>query len=329
MHRLMRYSALIGLILFVLVIFSIRFDELFRIMKEVNLWWVLAGSALIPLEAYLKSWKLKIMVNTHTRFSWKGAIKTYLVGLPYGAVTPGKVGDLAKIYVIKRMTSLRTVTGFAILVAERLIELITLLLLALAGLTFVLIESEQKVFFLGPIFLIAAIIVGSIAALNSNVSHMISRSVYKLIIPERYRSQLKDSFNVFYAGISQLMGNKGSIWTSFLLSFMAWMVISSRAFLYAHSMNIGVSFLYFLLLIPAVIAVELLPISIMGMGTREYALILLFATFGIGREYAVSLSLMTFLLGPIPPTILGYFIALRDHLSMGRIRELPLAEESS
>ncbi len=329
MHRLMRYSMLIGLFLFVFVILSIKFDEFFRIIRGVNIWWVLGGVTLIPVEAFLKSWKLKIMVNTHAQFSWRGTIKTYLVGLPFGAVTPGKVGDLAKIYVIKRATSLNTITGLAILVAERLIELMTLLVLALIGLTFILMSSQQKIFFLGPIILIAVVLVGSTAVLNANISRRISRSIYRFLIPERYRMQLKDSFNIFYGGISKLMESKKVIYQSFILSTLAWVVISSRAFLYARSINIQVGFLYFLLLIPAVIAVELLPISIMGMGTREYALIVLFAAFGVGKEHAVSLSLMSFLLGPVPPTIMGYFLALRDHLRISRFKELPLVEESS
>jgi uncharacterized membrane protein YbhN (UPF0104 family) len=72
--------------------------------------------------------------------------------------------------------------------------------------------------------------------------------------------------------------------------------------------------------------VELIPISVMGLGTREYALILLFSTLGVSKEYAISLSLMTFILGPIPLSLAGYFIALREHLSLGKAEESFIVE---
>ena len=72
--------------------------------------------------------------------------------------------------------------------------------------------------------------------------------------------------------------------------------------------------------------IKLIPISVLGIGTRDYGLITLLFLLGIPKaqvtEAAVSLSFLMLVLGGIPPAILGYGVALKEHLSLKKIREI-------
>lgn len=91
-------------------------------------------------------------------------------------------------------------------------------------------------------------------------------------------------------------------------------MIAIRGFFYALSIGINIKLIYFVFLIPIINVVEILPISIMGIGTRDWTTIFLYSSLGVSKEYGLSLSLMLFTLGLIPQMLVGYFIAWRKKL---------------
>lgn len=326
MNKVLKYLSFFGLILFVFIFTQIDISQLIRIISKANLEFLFLGTTLIIAEATIKTWKLKVMVETHAGYSFKDSLKAYLIGLAFGTVTPGRVGDLIKIYTIQKATHIKTVSGLGILVVERFIEMITLIVLAIGGLFIIMFQIGLKTIVIIPAVVSVLIFISALVVLNENYAKKIGRLVYKFIVPSKFHERLKKDFDEFYQSVKKLTHDYKSMVFSVLLSFGGWIIISSRAFLYALSLGIRVNYFYFLFFIPAIIMVELIPISVMGLGTREYALILLFSTLGVSKEYAISLSLMTFILGPIPLSLAGYFIALREHLSLGKAEESFIVE---
>lgn len=75
------------------------------------------------------------------------------------------------------------------------------------------------------------------------------------------------------------------------------------AFLLAHELAINVTFADCLTLIPTVILLSSLPISIAGLGIREYAMVTAFSLLGVSRESSFALSILfgfTTLVGTLP-----------------------------
>lgn len=317
MKRFLRYLILIGLALFIFVLFSIDISQVIAILKATSLNFLLLGVFLIPMEAVLKTWKLQVAVNTHDPYSFKDSLLTYLVGLPFGAVTPGKLGDFAKIFTLRKRTGLRMITGFSILVVDRFIELMALLFLVLVGLF--VIRAKTGLTILIPLIVLVLMGLALFILLSEEYTKRLARLVYKIIIPQRYHDRLKSSFSSFYAGISKIVRDHGSFLGMIMISLLGWLTISTRVYFYSRSLGMHIDYFYFALSFPVVTFVELMPISIMGLGTREYALIILLGLLGIGREHAVSLSLMAFALGQVPLMIAGYGVALREHLSLSRV----------
>lgn len=302
--------------MFVFVLVRLDTSRIWQVISQVKLSWFWLGSLLIPAEAVFKSLKLKTVIEVRERFSFKSSMASYLIGLPFGAVTPGKVGDLVKISAVRKRTRLDLVSAFSLLMVERLLELLTLLFLALIGLYLLIAKASGRVNLAVPIIATIALIAMMLLFLRESAVRTIARGVANILVPERFHQRLKDNFNEFYAGISAVLKDKRRLVMAIGYSLIAWLVISTRAFCYARSLGIDVAYGYLLFLIPAVIVIELLPISIMGLGTREFALISILKLFGVEPEAAVSMSLMTFVFGPIPLMIIGYVWALRDNMTL-------------
>ena len=86
------------------------------------------------------------------------------------------------------------------------------------------------------------------------------------------------------------------------------MVIFSPYFI-VLALGLDVSLFYIFLFIPIVTIIEILPISILGLGSRDAAIILLFALIGINKENAFAISFLLLILKIIPVIILGFFVS--------------------
>jgi glycosyltransferase 2 family protein len=79
-----------------------------------------------------------------------------------------------------------------------------------------------------------------------------------------------------------------------LLSIAVQVIGPIATYMIAVSFHLDVDIVYFYLFIPIIGAVTLLPISIGGLGVRDYMTILLFTSLGISKHFAFAFSLLGF-----------------------------------
>ena len=85
---------LIGVALFLCIIWNMNLVKVFEILKNVNvLFLVLSLLILIPI-VLLKTLKWKVLIKSYDiDYSLSRAISAWMVGLSIGLVTPGRLGD--------------------------------------------------------------------------------------------------------------------------------------------------------------------------------------------------------------------------------------------
>ena len=74
----------------------------------------------------------------------------------------------------------------------------------------------------------------------------------------------------------------------------------------AWALGIDIALPHFLVFVPIILFVQLLPISVAGLGTREAAFVYFFGSVGVGAESAFALSLL-FFAGTILSAVPGAF----------------------
>jgi hypothetical protein len=79
-----------------------------------------------------------------------------------------------------------------------------------------------------------------------------------------------------------------------MCSILIQFILPATAFLIARALGSSLNFNYFILFIPVIGAVSMLPISIGGLGLRENLTVLLFAHAGMDQHMALSMSLLNF-----------------------------------
>lgn len=96
------------------------------------------------------------------------------------------------------------------------------------------------------------------------------------------------------------------------LSLLAQVIAILYYPLIAYSFGLDVPLVYFLVVIPIITVILMLPISISGIGVREGAFIFFFKNFGVLPHEAVSIALVAFGLSIIWSLIGGVVYAMRN-----------------
>ena len=101
---------------------------------------------------------------------------------------------------------------------------------------------------------------------------------------------MKSNYDDFYESIKHLSSMKKTIASAAVLTLASWALILMASYILALSVGINVELIYFIFLIPIINIIELIPISISGVGTRDTAAIILFSLIGITQERAFIFS---------------------------------------
>jgi uncharacterized protein (TIRG00374 family) len=122
----------------------------------------------------------------------------------------------------------------------------------------------------------------------------------------------------------QVMGkHKSTLVLSLLISFINQLLVIAVTWILALGLRIQVSWGYCLIFIPVVTLISMIPVSLNGMGLREYAFMSLFGAVGIPAASCIALGLLSSLfiiLSSLPGGIV--YIFFRNRSDMQQLAEM-------
>ena len=104
---------------------------------------------------------------------------------------------------------------------------------------------------------------------------------------------------------------------AFLLTVLVWALVFLLAYYIAVLFGIDVDLKYVVLIMPIVTLVELIPISVSGLGTRDATVIYFFSVVGISSAAAVGFSIGYLFIGTYLTALAGFLMWLRHPVKLG------------
>jgi len=213
-----------------------------------------------------------------------------VISWAYGMLTPAKLGSLIRIYYLRDHTKKPLATCATSVIIDRMLDLLSVTILAFIGATFL------SSFFIGLQYSIAAFMLvffaGIVLFFQPRWNRHILRVVYRFVVPKRMKGLAAKSFNELFENLPGFR----SIFVTFVLSILTWVLLYSQLFVLAHAFSISVPYLQFITIAPVTTIVGLIPVTIGGIGTREATYAVLFSVFGIQAALMVSFSLTSHML---------------------------------
>jgi glycosyltransferase 2 family protein len=279
---------------------------------------IVAASALYVFASFLSTlrWKMFIPAQPGTRTLFS----LYMIGTFFNVCLPSTIGgDAVKAYYLSRQLKKNAgilaegqfeanhnVISVASVFMDRYVGLAALLAIGLTAFPFGYNMLEKTpvlwtmpVMFLG--FTIASIV------------------LFKFRIGTRFKIMITihDYFEHYF-------GKKDVLVKGFLYSIIIQLSVIFTVYILASGMGLNIPFFTFVVFLPVIFLVTLIPVSISGIGLREGAFVLLFGIIGLAPDKAMTLSLIWFI-SVILGSLWGLVEYLRfKHLFGGNIKEEPL-----
>lgn len=310
-------NAAVSIIIIILILKKINFAEVFDIIRHSKLSFfflsLFIGALSIVINAFRWHILLKHLGYTHSLCFLS---KISFITLFFNTYLPtGVAGDIARVAIFPKgksqeMDKAQTSKVTASVIADRVVGMVGLMILALLGFAF-----SYKVLFRSkilPVFAVMALIIISIFLIlfSRRAQHFINNAVmpsFKLLSP------LKSAVNDVSRALMSYRDNYLIFVKVISLSMAAHLCVVGYFFLLARSIGVAISFLKLLAFVPVIEFISALPISFGGVGVRETATIFMFSSESINAPEAMSVSLLSFIVILLLGLVGGIFFACRNN----------------
>lgn len=292
---------LIGILLFVLILWKLNLRIVFSILANTQpIVLLLALSLSIPF-VLLKVVRWRYLLRMQAiDYDFKNSLLAYLGSMYLGLVTPGRIGDFAKVLHLKSDKRVPLSEGFSSVFVDRLFDLLIVVSMACAGgLAFALSRNILVVIFVFLLLFLAIVFV----LLNARIGKPLISVLFRAVLPRKYGDAAEVRFATFYNGIEQFKNLK--IVYPLFLSLLGYSIFFVQCYLIAVSLNIQITFLNVAFCISTANMVSLIPISISGIGTRDATVISIFSVLNLSKEAALAFSIMFLFISNLSACIVG------------------------
>ena len=279
---------LIGLALFAWILSRHDLGAIKAVLRSVNLPLFTCSVALFLPLAWLKAvrWRAFVAGSKRLRMSRRKAYRYYLAAMFLGACTPGRLGELAKIgYAERYRVGLGRAAAATLL--DRAWDFAMLLGLGYLAVLFFYGTRSPHALRLLLLLLAGAAGLAMLFFARRLVKRLLLRAGHALL-SEAHALRLELDTNDFMAAIR---GYPFRTWlTTGGCTLLAWLGYYLQRYVLSVSLGLDLNFLFCAIVMTAVALLTLLPVSILNIGTRDAALIVLLARVDVTSEQAVALS---------------------------------------
>ncbi len=276
------FIALAGAILIylILIIYS-DFSEIISVVRKINWYYFVLLFSLSFLTFLIKFIKWEYGLSMlGIRVSKVHSFQIFMSSLTMG-ITPGKIGDLLKSYLLKKSDSIPISQSSPIILVERITEFLSLLFICLIGIA--LIED-----WLLSIILIAIILVlTTIVISNEKLSNKVLYKFSKIRFIKKHINNLIIAFSN-----ARLLLKPKSYLIMLLISLTAWIVEGFILYLILQGFNVGLSLTASILIFTFSIFFGSISMIPGGLGLTEGSMTYLLLDSGIANNISIAATIL-------------------------------------
>lgn len=284
----------IGLtILLSIVLFKkINLFEVMDILSSLHLSYLVIAIFFVPILYIIRTYKWSILLDSiKIKKPFVNLFKILIIGVFYGLVTPGKVGEIGRAF---HLDEKKSVTIPTILI-EKIIDIVILVLLSL--LTVIFFFNDYSAF--KYIILICAFVVLLGTWLLTK-----RRFIYLITKPFKIKDENVD---IYVDKFMKLVKDKGVMFKVTILTICYYLIVYILATFLLLSLDVNT---LAVITLPLIILLGNVPITISGLGLRESVATICFILLGENGAYGFSFSILLFLSITLLPGIFGYFLGI-------------------
>jgi hypothetical protein len=283
---------LLSLFLLILLFYLARknFSKIWQLLSATNLYIFILAFLLFIVGINIMAWRLGIVLSTqNASFAVRDLLYLTFIGYFFTNFMPTSIGgDLVKGYFISRKLKSR-LSSFAAVFIDRLAGFFSIVLIASVALMMMKKELENKFIFWIVCFLLLFSLVLILLLMNKKILKKIGHWFGLVRLLRIFK--LDAVVEKIYTSVNTYANYKKRLLYILLLSIVAQSISFLSVYFLSNSLSVFIPFGKILLVMPIIAVLCMLPITMNGLGVREWGFVFFFSS-DIGEVGAVSLSLL-------------------------------------
>ncbi|HJZ66796.1 MAG TPA: lysylphosphatidylglycerol synthase transmembrane domain-containing protein [Blastocatellia bacterium] len=288
-------QATIGIVALALVVVKSDARGLADAIKNTRVAYLPLAVAASFAVTWLMAYRWNLILSARGRsFKTRSLFVYYLIGIFFTNFVPGGgvSGDVARLIYVDREVRDKAFV-LSTLVYERLVGVFTLLFIGLAAtlMTNAYTQTEPAIYVSEAVLGLAFIVIATL------MSEYVSTRLARLIRAAGLRFKMKRAAEAAartLEAVSELRRRPNLLIRTTAVSVTIRIAWSLGCYAVAWAMGLPIGLLTLFAFISLVDLVRLMPISVGGLGVREWAVIALLGSIGIAREQALTFSILAF-----------------------------------
>lgn len=278
---------IVTIVLLYFALERISLDEFKNVLKGANYYMFLVIPVFLVVDLWINSYRVYRLYSFYgVKTKLLKVIHVRLQGIFFALLFPS-IGDFYKIQTFKNIYGASYAKNSLVVFLDRLIFLLALLIVLTPVWLFDIIEVNLllKLMISGVLIVVLTVIYiinkpFLVIKLLNLINNIFNKKVFDLSVEKREGYALEITKNTILAVIRHVL-------TSFLY----------LAFAYALMPSTDFKLHLFILTVFSIIISRIIPLSVGGIGLREYIAVMVFPQIGVAEEYAFAIALIVSFVG--------------------------------
>ncbi|MEA3280534.1 MAG: lysylphosphatidylglycerol synthase transmembrane domain-containing protein [Thermodesulfobacteriota bacterium] len=316
---------------------NVPFADLATYLTTINYFWILPAVFIALMSFVIRTLRWQFILGAAHTVNFRQAFHPLMIGFMLNCILPGRIGELARPAILQKKDNLPFSTGLATVAAERLFDIILLIILAITVFAFVHIDPALDISFgkyhlnretliaigAGLFKLSAALIAGVIIISFSAIQNLAKKLImalpamfffagsnFKNRMQEKICTPLTDFLENFVLGFA-LIKNPKKVGICIVLSTIIWSLAALSYYVMALGCP-GIRLSYFeITAVMIIICLFIALPSVPGFwGLWEAGGVFALSLFGIPAKEALGFTLASHVIQMVPVIIIGILSAM-------------------
>ena len=287
---LLRIGVSVLLLILLFKFNKIDLQVLIHDIRCTDKWLLTAGFLFFFLGYFLGFLRWQMLLKTvGINIPLKRLIGSFSGGIFFSIFLPSTIGgDLVRAADLAEHTK-KAKEVIATVFLDRLSGYIGLVFLIMPALLFGRALVLDKVVFTSVSVIIIVLVIMLLVLFNNSIYSRISK-----FLSSPGSGKIKETIKNMHQEIHVFRNHKRLIILNLFISFIIQFVSPISVYFISLALGIKINFIYFVIFLPIIGAITLLPIAIGGLGLREGLFVLYFAKAGVVKQLALAMSLLSF-----------------------------------
>lgn len=280
----------VSVTLLAVLLWQVNLGAMLRVLVHGSPGLLLIALALMVLTIYVSAcrWYLLLRGKNPLITVW-GIFSLVLTSSFLGYFLPGMGTDVLRLYGLSRVTADPALV-FASMLVERVGALLVLIAIVFVGLLLDPLPLPRVIGIVAGVGLFG-VLMGTLVLM-----HPWTRDLTRLLVCADWLKPVRTRLEKLYRCLDAYRDQPGAIAWSMVVGVVFQFLRVATAAVIAAALGLEVPFLYFLVIVPTVLLLSMIPLSIGGLGVREASYVYLLGLAGVSTEAGFSFSIITFLL---------------------------------